>query len=60
MIVRMFDVSMQNYRHRRIFQYHYMVNIFMLLLELLSSAIESLQIAQNKLLSNNLLLLTSK
>jgi len=25
MIVRMFDVSLPNYRHRRIFQYHYMV-----------------------------------
>lgn len=25
MIVRMFDVSIPNYRHRRIYQYHYMV-----------------------------------
>lgn len=25
MIVRMFDVSLPYYRHRRIFQYHYMV-----------------------------------
>lgn len=30
MIVRMFDVSIPNYRHRRIFQYHYMVNNFVL------------------------------
>lgn len=25
LIMRMFDVSIPNYRHRRIFQYHYMV-----------------------------------
>lgn len=28
MVVRMFDVSIPNYRHRRVFQYHYMVKIY--------------------------------
>jgi len=34
MIVRIFDVSIPNYRHRRIFQYHYMVKNITLLLGL--------------------------